>query len=233
MRARELALTADLIAAVERTEADSGPEEGYAQLTDDDYALAARRFLSQLGPHPIRVFAYGSLIWKPEFDHVHAERGRVHGWRRSFCLDIVRWRATPSEPGLMLALDRGGCCDGVVFQLKDGNHDAQMQRLLRREASYQEDLQSFRWLKVRTASGSVPAFTFYAGPRARGYYVNLPIEQQARRIARAAGHVGSNAAYLHSTVVKLMEHGLHDSYLWRLQELVAAEIRAMHPHLGK
>lgn len=67
----------------------------------------------------------------------------------------------------------------------------------------------------------------------KGYYLDLPIEQQARRIARAAGHVGSNAAYLHNTIVKLMEHGIHDSYLWRPQELVAAEIRAMRPGLGR
>ena len=121
-RDRKLSLTAELIAAIERYDADSGPEAGFKPLSDEDYALAAREFLSNLGSHPIRVFAYGSLIWKPGFDHVHAERARAHGWRRSFCLDIIRWRATPQEPGLMMALDRGGCCDGVVFRLPEGDH---------------------------------------------------------------------------------------------------------------
>jgi cation transport protein ChaC len=46
-------------------------------------------------------------------------------------------------------------------------------------------------------------------------------------LARAAGHGGSGAAYLHQTVTKLEELGIHDSYLWELQHLVAAEIRAM------
>jgi cation transport regulator ChaC len=31
-------------------------------------------------------------------------------------------------------------------------------------------------------------------------------------------------------VTKLEELGIHDSYLWELQHLVAAEIRAMFPH---
>jgi glutathione-specific gamma-glutamylcyclotransferase len=233
MTRRKLQLTAEHVAAVERQVEDSGPEDGYTMLTDDAYIEASQRFLSQVEGQPIRVFAYGSLIWKPGFDHVHAAKGRTHGWRRSFCMDIIRWRANPSEPGLMMAIDRGGCCDGVVFQLPDGNELAQMERLLRREASYAEDLESFRWLKVRTNDGIIPALTFYAGPRTRGYYINLPIEQQAARIARAAGHLGSNAAYLHNTIVKLLEHGIHDSYLWRLQELVAKEIEALHPHLGQ
>jgi glutathione-specific gamma-glutamylcyclotransferase len=32
---------------------------------------------------------------------------------------------------------------------------------------------------------------------------------------------GSGAEYLHSTVVHLKEHGIHDRALWKLQELVA------------
>ena len=228
---RTLSLTAELIATVERYDADSGPEAGQKLLSDEDYVLASRQFVSELGPHPIRVFAYGSLIWKPGFEHVHTERGRAHGWRRSFCLDIIRWRATPQEPGLMMALDRGGCCDGLVFQLPHGNHVDQMERLLRRECECHEDLRSFRWLKIRTPSGDVPAFTTWVPPYAPGYYLNLPIEQQARRIARAAGHWGSNAAYLHNTIIKLEEHRIHDTYLWRLQELVAQEIMELRPHL--
>ena len=42
---------------------------------------------------------------------------------------------------------------------------------------------------------------------------------------------GSGAAYLHQTVSKLEEAGIHDSYLWELQHLVAAEIAKMFPDL--
>ena len=43
----------------------------------------------------------------------------------------------------------------------------------------------------------------------------------------AAGFAGSGAAYLHFTVMKLEELGIHDTYLWELQHLVAAEIRQL------
>jgi len=37
---------------------------------------------------------------------------------------------------------------------------------------------------------------------------------------------GSCAEYLHNTIVDLHAHGIRDRNLWRLQELVAAEIIA-------
>ena len=45
-------------------------------------------------------------------------------------------------------------------------------------------------------------------------------------LARACGFKGSMAEYLHATVLKLEELGIHDSYLWRLQALVADRIDA-------
>lgn len=225
---RQLALTGDLVALVDRKEPDSGPASGRTALTQSDYEAAAWSVLSRNDHRPLWLFAYGSLVWKPDFDHVEHRIGRAFGWRRSFCLDIKRWRGTPEQPGLMLALEGGGSCWGIAYRLPDGEDHAQMLRLLKREVSYSENLATVRWIDVHTDAGRVRALTFWAVPRKLEYYINLPIEEQARRLARAAGHVGSCAEYLHKTVVKLGELGIHDTYLWRLQHLVATEIRAMH-----
>jgi cation transport protein ChaC len=224
-----LSLTADLIALVDRREPDPGPEHGLAELTDEEYTVAARDFLHRNGDGPIWVFAYGSLIWKPEFDFIEHRLCKAHGWRRSFSLVIERWRASPQQPGLMMALDYGGSCHGVAYRLPDDDKPKRMERLLRREASYHEDLLAFRWIDVQAATEKFRALAFWAAPRAKGYYLNLPIEEQAMRLARAAGHIGTGAEYLYNTIAKLEEHGIHDTYLWRLQKLVAEEIRRMHP----
>jgi len=100
-------------------------------------------------------------------------------------------------------------------------------RLLRRETDYQGDLDAIRWIEVRSGSEKFRALAFWTAPRADASYVKLPIEQQAFLLARAAGHIGTCAEYLHNTIVKLHEHGIHDSYLWRLQELVADEVLRM------
>lgn len=97
-----------------------------------------------------------------------------------------------------MALDYGSCCLGVAFRLPEGNDHAQMLRLLRREASYKEDLLSFRWIDVQSGSHKFRPLTFWAAPRSKGYYVDLPLEEQAQRLARAAGHLGTSAEYLYT-----------------------------------
>jgi glutathione-specific gamma-glutamylcyclotransferase len=96
-----------------------------------------------------------------------------------------------------------------------------------RETSYPEDLVSIRWLDVETEVGKLRALSFWAGPKGSFILGRLPPEEAAWRIARACGHIGSNAAYLYNTVLKLGELGIRDRNLWRLQELVAAEITEM------
>ena len=54
------------------------------------------------------LFAYGSLMWKPDLDYAERRIGRIRGWHRRFCLWQWRFRGTRDCPGMMLALDRGG-----------------------------------------------------------------------------------------------------------------------------
>lgn len=222
-------LTPELLARVDRILPEDGGDRGFALLTEDDYAAAADRFLADIDGAPIWVFAYGSLIWNPEFTHVEARPALIHGWRRSFCIGLTSWRATPDQPGLMLALDRGGSCRGMAFRLAHADPRAQMVALLKREAVHHEGLATFRWLTARTAEGPVRALTFYAMPDGHPYREHLPVEAQAQRLARAAGRMGSCAAYLRNTVEHLEQLGIHDRYLWDLQRRVAAEIAAMPP----
>jgi cation transport protein ChaC len=92
---RQLSLTAELVASVDRKEPDSGPEYGLIEMTDEEFEQAAGQILSQNAGNPFWVFAYGSLIWRPDFEHIEHRTCKAFGWRRSFSLDIIRWRATP------------------------------------------------------------------------------------------------------------------------------------------
>lgn len=222
-----MALTAELVARVERKERDPGYDPAYTRVTEDDYDTIVEGLLKQHSPNPLWLFAYGSLIWKPEFTALEHRRGVAYGWHRSFCLELKSWRGTPEVPGLMLALDRGGCCEGVVYRLPDNDHHDQLRRLVRREIAFWEDVPETRWINVRVGTETVRALVFYAGPSGYGYAGKLPPDEVARVLARAAGYVGSCAMYLYQTVLKLEEHGIRDSRMWRLQELVAREIDAM------
>jgi cation transport protein ChaC len=224
---RDLSLTLAHLARVARAAEDPGPNPGLTPLDDAGMDRAADAFLAARGDGPFWVFAYGSLIWNPAFDHVETRRAVAHGWRRSFCMHMTRWRATPDRPGLMLALERGGACVGVAYRMPDDDPHGRMVRLLKREVAYVESLSWQRWLPLRTSDGPIRALTFYCAPRHDPDFVRLPVETKAARIAHAVGHAGGNAEYLFNTVRHLEELGIHDRYLWRLQALVAAEIDAI------
>lgn len=196
-------------------------------MSDDDYAQAEAEIAAGLGSQALLVFGYGSLLWKPGFDFVARWPARTFGWHRSFCMKINRWRGSEEQPGLMMALEHGGQCKGELFSVAPGHEREQIGKLLRREIPYRRLMPGFRWIMVRDREGPKRALTFYAGMKGDRYFVRLAIYEQAHMLARAAGHGGTGAAYLQQTVAHLEELGIHDEYLWRLQKLVAAEIRKM------
>lgn len=221
----KMALTEELVALVERIEPDPGPPPGMVDPTEDDFRVRAEALLALHRPRPLWLFAYGSLIWKPEFDHLEAMPALAHGWHRRFCMRLTRWRGTREVPGLMMALDRGGSCAGVAYRLPDADHLGQLMRLLARETDGTPPTNMPKWITVRTGRGPLTALTFVASPLGINYAGRPSLPVVAVTLAQAAGHWGSGAAYLHNTVLHLLEHGIRDRNLWVLQEMVAAEIR--------
>jgi len=219
-------LTEELVALVERLEPDPGPEPGTTEHSDADYAAVVEALLADHRPQTLWVFAYGSLIWNPEFDFLEQLPATASGWHRAFCLKLTRWRGTRELPALMLALDRGGSCSGLAYRLPQDDHRAQLDRLVRREIDANPPTNIPRWINVKTEQGPVRALAFVADPAGRAYAGRLPLGQVADVLARAAGHWGSAAHYLFRTVSKLEEHGIRDRNLWQLQDLVARKIAA-------
>ena len=225
-RLRALALTKELVELCWREEQDAGHDARYMALTSDEYRALAERLAAESGDE-LWVFAYGSLIWKPVFTPIDSLRGSALGWHRSFCLELTNWRGTPSQPGMMMALQRGGQCDGIVYRLADDNRTDRILDLLDREISYREDVHAIRWINVRTPRGNIRALSFWTGPSGLGICEKLPLTHVAKILARACGFKGSCAEYLYNTIIHLDEYGIYDRNLWQLQELVAAEIVAL------
>jgi hypothetical protein len=96
MMARPMALTPELVARVQRLVEDAGPAPGLVYYAEEDYDDAVRDIIVS---HPrgqdLWVFAYGSLIWKPEMEHVEERIGTAHGWHRS-CQPLLH-RRNPSR----------------------------------------------------------------------------------------------------------------------------------------
>ncbi|MBL8581587.1 MAG: gamma-glutamylcyclotransferase, partial [Rhizobiaceae bacterium] len=128
-------LTEKHVSLTARAIADPGfvPLPGYRIATDADYAALVDELIASAPPEGFWVFAYGSLLWNPDFDFVDHRLGTARGWHRSFCLGWdYRWRGSAETPGLMLALDRGGQCDGALYRLPPDALRPNLDRLVRR-----------------------------------------------------------------------------------------------------
>jgi cation transport protein ChaC len=220
-----MALTPDHVALVHHVLEDPGPEPGLVYHSEADYDAVVQNMLTLHPPgRDAWLFAYGSLIWKPEVEHVETQRGTAYGWHRSFCFRITRFRATRDRPGLMMALDRGGQCQGILYRLPAESLQAQLGKLFRREFTVKPPNSTPRWIRVATKEGPLTALAFVMNRQAPAYVGRLAPEEVAAFLAGACGHWGSGAEYLHNTVMHLEEHGIHDRNLWRLQKLVAGRI---------
>ncbi|MBI3517721.1 MAG: gamma-glutamylcyclotransferase [Proteobacteria bacterium] len=166
------------------------------------------------------VFGYGSLMWDPGFVHDTVQPARLIGYHRQFCLYSYRYRGTPERPGLVLGLDRGGSCRGVVYRVPDDAVAATKAYLWERELDDYAYLPKL--LTVRHPGGTVRAQAFVVDRR-QPQYARLEVDAIAAIIARGVGQRGSNRDYLDNTRGHLHELGIVDHGL----ERVAARVRAL------
>jgi cation transport protein ChaC len=221
-------LTKDLVDRVARVEPDEGYEAHVEVFSETDYDEHLREFLTPLTPgDAIWVFAYGSLIWKPGFAHVETRRGVAEGWQRSFCLRIKRFRGTRARPGLMMQLDRGGSCEGLLMRLSPGEELSALRGLWRREITAKPPGNLPRLIDVTSGRETIRAIAFTANPAKDNYVCGLSNGEVAETLATAAGHWGSGAEYLLNTITALEQADIHDPHLWELQEMVADRLAVL------
>jgi glutathione-specific gamma-glutamylcyclotransferase len=173
------------------------------------------------GAEPVCIFAYGSLMWDPEFPRVTAEPALLRGYHRRFCLYSYDYRGTRARPGLTLGLDRGGACRGIVLRLPPETLAAAIDTLWSREMTAPR-VYDMRSLPVRTACGPSRAFAFTVRRDHPDYAGRLSLDETARIIAGAAGRRGANRDYLAGAVRHLADLGLADAGLFRVAERVEA-----------
>lgn len=182
-----------------------------------------------LGPHrggdaaagQLWVFAYGSLMWEPNFPHAEVRPALLRGYHRALCILSIRNRGTEARPGLVLGLARGGSCAGMALRVAPEHHDATLAYLEQREMAthaYRPKL-----LPVRLGGGdAVRALAFVADPGHRQYVGDLPAEEAARLVRQGHGSYGNSLDYLRNVVSHLDAIGIGDGPLHRV--LTLAEV---------
>lgn len=173
----------------------------------------------ELRDHGLWVFGYGSLMWNPEFEFVERAHGRAAGVHRCFCVRSIHHRGTPRRPGLVLGLDGGGSCDGVLFRVPPKLANDVVQYLRRREQVTRVYKEMYRVVEVSRGprEGQRLRALCYVAERGHTQYVNrLSLEAQAKIIRECIGLSGRNIDYLLSTMQHLKDLGIDDPQLRRV-----------------
>ncbi len=199
-------------------------DDGLITLMPDEEREANRHTMldAAIPDKPVWVFAYGSLMWNPDFPIAETRAGLVRGWHRRFSFWTVLGRGTPERPGLMLALEPGGSCRGLALGIAPDKVEEATDRIWRREML--ADAYIPRWLDVHTNEGPVQAITFVTNPKMERYAGRLDDEEVAHHIAFAEGPSGPCIDYLIHTVAALDKIGhrrgpMHDllNHAWELR----------------
>jgi cation transport protein ChaC len=170
------------------------------------------------GPRPdLWVFAYASLVWRPEFQAAEQRLARVHGHHRSLQMWSRVNRGTPECPGLVFAMISGGSCTGLALRVPHGEVEALMPTLWAREMP--NPVYDPKWLTCHTSQGPVRALAFTLSRRSPNFTGELSPERYRDIFQRSCGRYGTTLDYARQTYEGLMRHGIHDRTLEKLLAL--------------
>lgn len=168
------------------------------------------------------VFGYGSLMWRPGFDHIEAVPARLAGAHRALCVYSWVHRGTREKPGLVLGLDRGGSCRGIAFRVEDAKRESVIAYL--RERELVTDVYHEAWRPVRLDGGTpemATALTFLVDRHHQQYAGVLSREELLRYVRNGVGRSGINSDYVINTAAHLASLGIRDPVL----EWLAGQLR--------
>jgi glutathione-specific gamma-glutamylcyclotransferase len=166
-------------------------------------------------PGELWVFAYGSLMWRPDFDHVERAPVVIHGYHRALCMYSIEYRGTRETPGLVFGLDRGGACRGIAYRIAETMAESVLAALWEREMT--TNIYLPRWLDTHLPDGRrVRVLAFVADPNHEQYAGKLDIDETVALVLQGCGKFGHCLEYLRNTLEHLEEMGIHDHKLHRI-----------------
>lgn len=174
--------------------------------------------MSEINVH--YIFAYGSLIWRPDFDYTGKKHVVVHDYERRFWQASHDHRGTPEHPGRVVTIVpvKHGRCEGVIYSLPAKGRENILAMLDDRE----QDGYERAWIDVDDVHSSdrFKALTWIASENNPSWAGEESLQSTAQLIACRQGPSGSNRDYLLQLHRSLMEMGIPDPHIEALVEQV-------------
>lgn len=157
------------------------------------------------------IFAYGSLIWNPNFNYSRKFKGTLNGYKRDYSIIETHHRGNESSHGLVMGIHEKEQhkTDGILFHINDKHWKEAYQYLQQRE-NPNESYYIEKELEIDSIFGSIKALTFVSNKDSSTFSkVNCPI-LKAKIISSASGKSGTNLDYFNSSLKSLTELNLID-----------------------
>ncbi len=163
------------------------------------------------------IFAYGSLIWKPEFPYLTKRVATLEGFTRRFWQGSIDHRGIPGSPGRVVTLvkDPDGCCEGLIFGVSDVRREEILSSLdVREKGGYERNVYP---VTPRGSTGTkVEALVYRAGPSNPNFLGPADVESIARQVRGSSGPSGENLEYVRNLHESLRNLRIRDSHVTEL-----------------
>jgi glutathione-specific gamma-glutamylcyclotransferase len=170
------------------------------------------------------VFAYGSLMWRPDFPFVEQIEARLIGAHRALCVYSFVHRGTAERPGLVLGLDRGGACRGIAYRVSVAERARTIAYLRKREqvtSVYREVIRPV-WLRQQPEQ-RVAALCYMVDRGHPQYAGRLALQAQLHHVRQGHGLSGANRDYVIATVAALEQLGYRETQLHQLAHMLGGQ----------
>ena len=161
------------------------------------------------------IFGYGSLVWRPAFDHVERAPGFVRGFARRLWQGSPDHRGVPSAPGRVVTLvpETDAVCWGMGYRVEPEAWEEVLRILDERESGGFERLSLE--LDFGTAVRAPAQALVYVAPSGNPNFLGpAALDEMASQILRARGKSGSNAEYVLRLASALRELDAEDEHVF-------------------
>lgn len=173
---------------------------------------------------PLRIFGYGSLVWRPAFPYERRRRAGLPGWSRRFWQGSTDHRGVPGAPGRVVTLvpEPGALCWGIAYEIGEADAPAVLDALdVRERGGYERhdvalELADDPAAPPETGRGLV----YLAGETNRNYLGPAPLDRIAAQVRAAGGPSGPNLEYVLRLARALRELDASDEHVFALEELL-------------
>ena len=159
------------------------------------------------------IFAYGSLMWRPDFEYESSASALITGYHRRLSIISHHYRGTVEKPGLVLGLDDGGSCVGVVYKVSPEYWPEVLAYIRKRELVSEAYREVVKSVQLVGQSDSVDAVTYVVNHQHAQFFEPQPIEKTLAMVMQGHGMAGSCVDYIINTVNHLRGLGIHDDEL--------------------